>query len=101
MLLGDRSFLDSEQIEAFQQTGSYHVVVLAGLHVGVLIFGLLWIFRKLRLSLLVSTVLCAMALCGYVLVVEDRPPILRASLMAFTYLFARLFFRRSDLLNAV
>ena len=49
MLLGDRSFLDSQQIEAFRDTGVYHVLVLAGLHVGMLAAALLWVGRKLRL----------------------------------------------------
>jgi competence protein ComEC len=39
MLLGDRSFLDSQQIEPFRETGVYHVLVLAGLHVDRLFAG--------------------------------------------------------------
>jgi len=36
MLLGDRSFVDSETVTAFQKTAVYHVLVVAGLHVGTL-----------------------------------------------------------------
>jgi predicted membrane metal-binding protein len=36
MLLGDRSFVDSETVTAFQKTAVYHVLVVAGLHVGAL-----------------------------------------------------------------
>ena len=89
------------QIEAFQQTGAYHVLVLAGLHVGVLAFALLWVCRKLRLPLGTSTLLVIAALAAYVAIVEDRPPILRAALMATIYLLTRLLFRRSDLLNVM
>ncbi len=101
MLLGNRSFLDSQQIEAFQQTGSYHVLVIAGLHVGILAFALLWFCRRLRLSLWSSTVVTILGLAAYVTIVEDRPPILRAALMATAYLVARLMFRRTDLLNVI
>jgi hypothetical protein len=45
MLLGDRSFLDSDQIQAFQETGVYHVLVLAGLHVGILAAAFFWFGR--------------------------------------------------------
>ncbi len=101
MLLGDRSFLDSQQIEAFRDTGVYHVLVLAGLHVGVLVAAMFWIGRKLRLPLLARTLLTLTALAAYIAVVEDRTPIVRASLMAAAYLLGRLLFRRTHLLNAV
>ena len=101
MLLGDRSFLDSEQIETFRTTGVYHVLVLAGLHVGVLAAALLWLGRKLRLSIGIRTLLTIAALAAYVGVVEDRPPIVRAALMAAAYLLGRLLFRRTHLLNAI
>ena len=37
MLLGDRSFVDSDVVTAFQKTAAYHVLVVAGLHVGALV----------------------------------------------------------------
>jgi competence protein ComEC len=101
MLLGDRSFLDSQQVEAFRDTGVYHVLVLAGLHVGILAAALLWIGRKLRLPVGARTYLTLAALACYVGVVEDRPPIVRAALMAAAYLLARILFRRTHPLNAV
>lgn len=101
MLLGDRSFLDSEQVEPFQDTGVYHVLVLAGLHVGILAALLVWAGRALRLPVAVTTFLTMVVLAFYVAIVQDRPPILRAALMATIYLLARLMFRRTALLNSV
>jgi competence protein ComEC len=101
MLLGDRSFLDSEQIQAFQETGAYHVLVLAGLHVGVLAAAFFWIGRVFRLPRVASTLVSICALAFYVAIVQDRPPILRAALVATIYLLARLIFRRTALLNSV
>jgi competence protein ComEC len=48
MLLGDRMFVTSEVSTEFQKTGAYHVLVVAGLHVGALCVFLLWLGRKLR-----------------------------------------------------
>jgi hypothetical protein len=42
MLLGDRSFVDSSVVLAFQKTAAYHVLVVAGLHVGALMIFLWW-----------------------------------------------------------
>ena len=47
MLLGDRSFVDSSVVLAFQKTAAYHVLVVAGLHVGALVIFLWWLGRRL------------------------------------------------------
>jgi competence protein ComEC len=101
MLLGDRSFVDSEVVTAFQTTAAYHVLVVAGLHVGALTIFIFWLCRKLRLSIAATSLVTLMLLATYVGLVQDRPPILRAALMAALYLCARPLFRRVDLLNTV
>jgi competence protein ComEC len=101
MLLGDRSFVDSEVVTAFQKTSAYHVLVVAGLHVGALVVFLFWLCRSLRFPIGVTTIVTLVALAGYLGVVQDRPPILRAALMAALYLCARPLFRRVDLLNTI
>jgi competence protein ComEC len=101
MLLGDRSFVDSEVVTAFQKTGVYHVLVVAGLHVGALVVFLFWSCRRLRFTIGVTSLVTIAGLAAYVGVVQDRPPILRAALMAALYLCARPLFRRVELLNTV
>ncbi len=51
MLLGDRSFVERDRVVDFQKTGVYHVLVLAGLHVGALAAFFLWAGRRLHLGL--------------------------------------------------
>ncbi len=101
MLLGDRSFVDSEVVIAFQKTAAYHVLVVAGLHVGALVVFLFWICRGLRFPIGLTALVTLGVLAGYVGVVQDRPPILRAALMAAIYLCARPLFRRVELLNTI
>jgi len=101
MLLGDRSFVDSEVVTAFQKTAAYHVLVVAGLHVGALVVFFLWVCRRLRFTIFATSLLTVIALAAYVGVVQDRPPIFRAALMAALYLCARPLFRRIELLNTV
>src|SRR5579872_399849 len=99
MLLGDRSFVDHDRVIDFQKTGVYHVLVLAGLHVGALAAFFLWAGRRLRVALFPRVFLTLAALAAYAAIVEDRPPILRAVLMAAVFLCAKLIYRRMDLLN--
>lgn len=100
MLLGDRSFVDRDEAVDFQKTGVFHVLVVAGLHVGAIAFALFWLGRRLRLSS-GSTIFFTLALLlMYVAVVEQRPPVLRATLMVVLVVLGKFFFRRLELLNS-
>jgi competence protein ComEC len=101
MLLGDRSFVDHDAAETFQKTGVYHVLVISGLHVAALAGFVFFAGRLLRLRQTLQVVLTVAALVAFVAVVEDRPPIERAALMAGVFLFSRIWFRRTELLNAI
>jgi competence protein ComEC len=100
MLLGDRSFVDRAESTDFQKTGVFHVLVIAGLHVGALAVALYWICRKLRLAPLWRALFTLTLLFSYVAVVEQRAPVLRATLMATIVVLGGFFFRRLDLLNS-
>jgi competence protein ComEC len=100
MLLGDRSFVEQDEAVDFQKTGVFHVLVVAGLHVGALAFFLYWIGRKLRLSRSTTMLFTLTLLFAYVAVIEQRPPVLRAGLMAAIVVLGEFFYRRLDVLNS-
>jgi competence protein ComEC len=100
MLLGDRSFVDRDEATDFQKTGVFHVLVVAGLHVGALAVFLFWVGRKLRLSPLWTIVFTLTLLAAYVAVVEQRPPVLRAAMMTAAVVLGGFFYRRLELLNS-
>ncbi len=100
MLLGDRSFVDQAESVDFQKTGVFHVLVVAGLHVGALAFFLYWLGNKLRLPRTLATVLLLAGLFAYIAVVEQRAPVLRAGLMTGIVVLASFFYRRLEILNS-
>jgi len=100
MLLGDRSFVEHSESTNFQKTGVFHVLVVAGLHVGALAVFLFSIGRALRLARFWTALGTLTLLFAYVAVVEQRPPVLRAALMTAIVVIGGLFFRRLDLLNS-
>lgn len=100
MLLGDRSFVERDEATDFQKTGAFHVLVVAGLHVGAFAVALFWIGRRLRLPRVWTAGLTLLMLLAYVSVVEQRAPVLRAGLMAAIVVMGGFFFRRLDLLNS-
>lgn len=99
MLLGDRSFLSHDLAESFRLSGAYHVLVVSGLHVGVLALFSFWFLRRLGLDEGATTLITLALLVLYLLLVEDRPPIERAVWMVAFYLGARLLFREVRLAN--
>jgi competence protein ComEC len=100
MLLGDRTFIERDESTAFQKTGVFHILVVAGLHVGALAALMFWATRKLRFSPTVTILFVVAILAAYVAIVEVRAPVLRAALMASAVVFGGAFYRRLDLLNS-
>ncbi len=100
MLLGDRAFIDRTESLDFQKTGVFHVLVVAGLHVGALAFFLFWLTRRLRLPHAPATLVILLALFAYIAIVEQRPPVLRAGLMTGIVVLGTFFYRRLELLNS-
>ncbi len=101
MLLGDRSALDRRVGEDFQKTGTYHALVVAGLHTAAIAGFLLLLLRRLRLPPGAATI-CAIAGVGlFVMLAGAGIPTVRAGAMFSAYLLARLVFRERALLNTI
>jgi competence protein ComEC len=101
VLLGDRSSLDSDTIENFRQSGLYHLLVISGLHVGLLASVILFFLYLFRVGETWRALWLLVLLGGYSLLVEQRAPTLRATLMIAAYLLARFLYRDRSALNAV
>jgi competence protein ComEC len=101
VLLGDRSSLDSETIENFRKTGLYHLLVIAGLHVGLLVLLVSSLLRLFPIGEPSRRLIVFALLLFYSVLVEQRAPTLRATLMISLYLLARLLYRDHSALNAI
>lgn len=101
VLLGDRSALDSATIDAFRESGLYHLLVVAGLHVGLLVMLLGVLLRWLRIPRRGHGAILLTFLVCYAMVAEQRAPTLRAALMIGIYLLGDMLFREHRPLNAV
>lgn len=81
-LMFGRSNLLSESIrQNFTATGTAHVFAVSGLHVGVLVSVLLFVFKKLKLGKTLSLALMTALLLFYAYLCSFSPSVLRASLM--------------------
>src|SRR5207248_7294533 len=94
VLFGDRSSLDSETIENFRKTGLYHLLVVAGLHVGLIALLAALLLRLFPISEMARSSLVLAVVAAYALVVEQRAPTLRATIMIAAYLIGRMLYRQ-------
>lgn len=99
LLLGSREQLSEDEVEAFFQTGVIHLLVVSGLHVGIVAALLLLLARVLRLPWNFALLLTAIAILTYALVTGMRPPVIRACLMTSLGLVALYVGRPVAVLN--
>jgi competence protein ComEC len=101
MLLGDRTGVDRETTIDYQRTGAYHILVVAGLKVGILAFALLWFFDRLHAPEWLATPLTIFTAVVYAWITDANTPAVRATVMLAVYLVARALYRERSPLNTV
>jgi competence protein ComEC len=101
MLFGDRAGLNQTQRVGFERTGSFHLFVVSGMHVGLLAGMVFWAARRMKLHELTATSLTIALTAGYALLTGFGPPVQRALFMVVVFLLARLLSRDRNVLNAV
>jgi competence protein ComEC len=101
MILGDRTYLDHQARVGFERTGSFHLLVVSGMHLAIFaacIFSLAAWMRLPRLWSTGVTITCSFA---YALLAGFGEPVQRSFWMVTLYLLARLLFRERNSLNAI
>lgn len=101
ILLGARADLPSDLREAFERTGTTHILATAGLHVGMVVVLVMGFLRRARIARRPALVFGIVALAVYALMAGGRPSVVRAVVVACVTLFGELVEREPDLPNAL
>lgn len=101
MVTGDRTYLTHSLREGFERTGSFHMLVVSGLHLGIVAACILWITRRIRLPQLPSTLITITASLAYALLTGFAAPVQRSLWMVSLYLLGRLVYRERSVLNTI
>jgi competence protein ComEC len=101
MLFGDRAGLNRTQRVGFERTGSFHLFVVSGMHVGLLAGMVFWLARRLKLREWLATIVTIALTFGYALLTGFGAPVQRALFMTVVFLLARLLSRDRNVLNAL
>ncbi len=101
MVTGDRTFLTHSLRVGFERTGSFHMMVVSGLHLAIVAGFILWITRKLRLPQIPGTLITLAAAFAYALFTGFGTPVQRSLWMVTLFLIGRLFYRERNALNTI
>lgn len=101
MLVSERSQVSREARTDFQRSGTYHLLVVAGLHLGILAWFCYALLRRIRVNEAIASIITIAFACSYAWLADDGVPIWRATLMLSFYLAARLLYRPHAALNGI
>jgi len=101
ILIGENQFIDRDTLADFQRTGAYHILVVAGLKVGILAFVTFWMLRRVRLNYLAASLFTVLVSVLYAYITNVGAPVWRATLMMIIYVGARALYRDRSVLNAL
>ncbi len=101
MVFGDRSQFQHSLRVQFERTGSFHLFVVAGMHVAFVAAGVYGLLTLLRVPRFAALLLGMVATTAYALVTGFGAPVQRALYMTIAYMLAQLLAREGSPLNAL
>ena len=101
LLTGDRTYLTRNLRVGFERTGSFHLIVVSGLHLAILAGGVFAVARRLRLPRIPATALTLAIALAYALFTGFAIPAQRSFWMIALYLVGRLLYRNRSPLNVI
>jgi competence protein ComEC len=101
MLTGDRSYLSRGVRTGFERTGSFHLLVVSGMHLAIFAGLVFFIAKAVRMSRITATGITILLSFSYALFTGYGQPVQRSFWMITLFLFGRLLWRERSALNAI
>ena len=100
-LFGNKHFLDKSSAEVFREGGTFHILIISGLHItfmGGFVLLMVGVFTGNRL---IQFLIVCSFLWIYTVAVGAEVPVVRASIMFTILLFSRVIYRTGTLVNSL
>lgn len=101
MFLGECTDLSYDVRDYFTESSTAHILAISGLHVGLIAFLFLLVFKILRIPYKVNYIFTIILLVAYAILVGARPSVVRATLMAAVILIGLILERNPDIMNVL
>ncbi|MBD3676686.1 MAG: DNA internalization-related competence protein ComEC/Rec2 [Planctomycetaceae bacterium] len=99
--LGDRSDLPDDVKESFIRSGTFHLLAISGLHVGLLTGLIMRLFRLANMSVRRASLTTILLLVSYASLTGFRPSVFRATIFLVIYLGGRCLGRQPSATNSL
>ncbi|MFC0473435.1 DNA internalization-related competence protein ComEC/Rec2 [Halalkalibacter kiskunsagensis] len=86
LLFGERALVDGDLLEAYQRLGVIHLLAVSGLHVGMIVGAVFYLFIRIGITRERAMEVLLLCLPIYIIVAGAAPSVVRASLMAMVVL---------------
>ncbi len=101
MITGDRTWLQRRTRVGFERTGSFHLLVVSGLHLAIFAGLIFWLAQRIRVPRLWASLATIAAALAYAVFTGFGQPVQRSFWMVTLYLLGRLLWRERSALNAI
>jgi competence protein ComEC len=101
LLIGENEFVGRRLLTDYQKTGTYHVLVISGLKVGILAAFVFWLLRRVQTPEFVASAVTILLVVAYAWLTDVGVPVWRATLMLIIYFAARFLYRDRSSLNTI
>lgn len=101
LLIGDRSEISQEDDENFRKSSLSHILAISGSHITYIILGITFILTKSRVPRKWIHISAIMALIIFMFITNFSPTIARACIMGIIMLFAKIVYKKLDILTSI
>ncbi len=100
-VLGDKHFLDKPTADVFREGGTFHMLVISGLHITFMGGLLLILVRLFTRNRWIQFIVAMAVMWSFALAVGAHLPVIRAAIMFTVLLFSYVIYREARLLNSL
>ena len=101
MILGERSNIPRYIYNAMMKSGTVHILVVSGFNVGIVMLVATLVLKLLRVARNFKFYIIIPVLIIYCFITGASAPVVRATIMASVFIFAKLMRRQSDIYNSL
>ena len=101
LLFGDRTLMEEDLLKAYQRLGIIHLLAVSGLHVGMIVSLLFYLFIRVGITRerTIEVLLCILPI--YVVIAGGAPSVIRASIMSMVVLLCMRMKMKLSPLNGI
>jgi len=101
MLIGYTEDMSDEMANAFSDAGLSHLTAVSGMNIAFIVFPLIFLFKKMRLSQKISNIITIGILIMFLFITGFSPSVARAVIMAVIILVGQLLKRETEIFASI